>query len=178
MHKMITKKGKVSARGTISWSYRNLHKVEEAIEKIENSNFIKRFFCKDSLQTLKEQKEFIERTIKREREFVAFKELSKMHSSEVPNIIKENKALTKQITRGKMTGYISKREENHNKKAEQKPLITKVLLKPTEIANPYQSKAIWLGKMKSNITFTKVEKKKVGRPKGKPRKPVLAKDLI
>jgi len=178
MHKMITKKGKVSARGTISWSYRNLHKVEEAIEKIENSNFIKRYFCKDSLQVLKEQKEFVERTIKKEREFVAFKELSRMHSSEVPNIIKENKALTKQITRGKMTGYISKREENHNKKAEQKPLITKVLLKPTEIANPYQSKAIWLGKMKSNITFTKVEKKKVGRPKGKPRKPVLAKDLI
>ena len=178
MHKMITKKGKVSARGTISWSYRNLHKVEEAIEKIENSNFIKRYFCKDSLQVLKEQKEFVERTIKKEREFVAFKELSRMHSSEVPNIIKENKALTKQITRGKMTGYISKREDNHNKKAEQKPLITKVLLKPTEIANPYQSKAIWLGKMKSNITFTKVEKKKVGRPKGKPRKPVLAKDLI
>lgn len=178
MHKMITKKGKVSARGTISWSYRNLHNVEEAIDKIENSNFIKRYFCKDSLQTLKEQKEFIERTIKKEREFVAFKELSKLHSSEVPNIIKENKALTRQITRGKMTGYISKREENHNKNVEQKPLITKVLLKPTEIANPYESKAMWFNKMRSNITFTQVKKSNRGRPKGKPRKPVLAKDLI
>lgn len=175
---MITKNWKVSARGTIAWNYRTLHKVEEAIEKIENSNFIKRFFNRESLDILKEQKVFIERSIKRERDFIAFKELSKLHSSEVPNIIKENKALTNQITRGKMTGYISKREENHNKRAEQKPLITKVLLKPTEVANPYQSKAIWLGKMKSNITFTKVEKKKVGRPKGKPRKPVLAKDLI
>ena len=178
MHKMITKNGKVSARGTIAWNYRTLHKVEEAIEKIENSNFIKRFFNKDSLNVLKEQKVFIERSIKREREFIAFKELSKLHSSEVPNIVKENKALTRQISRGKMTWYISKREENHNKRVEQKPLISKPLLKPTEIANPYQSKAMWFDKMRSNITFTKVEKKKVGRPKGKPRKPILAKDLI
>ena len=88
------------------------------------------------MKALKEQKDFIERTIKKEREFIAFKELSRMHSSEVPNIVKENKSLTKQISRGKMTGYISKREENHKNRVEQAPLITMNLKKP-EVANPY-----------------------------------------
>ena len=171
---MITKEWKVSVKGTISWSYRNLHKVEEAINKIENSNFIKKFFCREPLKALKEQKDFIERTIKKEREFIAFKELSRMHSSEVPNIVKENKSLTKQISRGKMTGYISKREENHKNRVEQAPLITMNLKKP-EVANLYlkPTEVRWL---KWNVTFTQV-KRKAGWPKGKPRKPVLARDL-
>lgn len=141
---MIKKNWQVSTLGFATWSYRKLNEVNKAIESLENSNFIKRYFNKESLAMLKEYRKYIERSIKREEEAWVFKELSKMHSSEIENIVKENKSLSKEINKANEVEYISKKEQLKSKKEEKG--INAII----------------------NFMY-KQEKKKPWRPKGKPR---------
>ena len=180
-YKMITKKWEVSMKGIANQSYRQLHKVERTLDSLEKWNFIKRWLCKDAIETLKEQKNFIKKTIKNQEDFYLFKHLSSLHSSEVKNIVKENKNLENRITKGKWLGYTSKKEEVH------KPYTAEPLIPFEEgckIEKPawYTRTFIKPKELKGNITFTQVKKTWRGRPKGKPRWPrktnVLAKDLM
>ena len=93
-----------------SWSKRQLNTLEVAIDKIENSNFLVRYFNRESLDLLKKQKQYVEVMLQKERAFVEYKKLQG-----TPNqveIVKANKALEKQLTAGEDIKYVSKREEN------------------------------------------------------------------
>lgn len=185
---MITKDWKVSTKWAWAWWYRYLHKVENAIEKIEGYSFIRKYFYRDALQLLKEQKTFIERSIKREKELVMLKDLSRLHSSEVDNIVKKNKSLEKEINKWKTLWYISKKDELKWEKKEEIVWIPFEEAcsedKPREVIQP---KLIKPKELRGNITFIQVAKPKRGRPKWKPRtwqnvwrkkQSVLAKDLM
>ena len=128
-----------------SWSRRQLGVIDTAIEKIENSNFIVRYFNRNSLNVLKWQKQYIKTMINKERDFVEYKRLQG-----TPNqveIVKANKALEKQLTAGEDIKYVSRREENHiaNKPRKRKPRSDKwkthnykrrnTLLKAEEVIN-------------------------------------------
>lgn len=94
-----------------SWSRRQLGIIDTAIEKIENSNFIVRYFNKDSLDMLRKQKQYIKTMIEKEKWFVEYKRLQG-----TPNkveIVKANKALEKQLKAWEEIKYVSKKEENH-----------------------------------------------------------------
>ena len=109
---MIKKNWEVSFKGVAPHSYRQLNKVNALIDKLE-SNVFRRFTNKESISMLKECWKFIERSIERDKNSLVFRELSKMHSSEVEQIVKENKSLEKEIKKGIELWYLSKREENH-----------------------------------------------------------------
>lgn len=109
---MIKKNWEVSTKGVASYSYRKLNQLNEQIEKIE-WNYFKRVLGYRTLRLLKDYKRFVENSIERDKNHLIARELSSMHSSEVDEIIKENKRLEKEIKKGKELGYISKREENH-----------------------------------------------------------------
>ena len=94
-----------------SWSRRQLGVIDTAIEKIENSNFIVRYFNRNSLNVLKWQKQYIKTMINKERDFVEYKRLQG-----TPNqveIVKANKALEKQLKAWEDIKYVSRKEENH-----------------------------------------------------------------
>ncbi len=94
-----------------SWSRRQLCAIDTAIERIENSNFIVRYFNRDSLNILKKQKQYIKTMINKEKDFVEYKRLQG-----TPNqveIVKANKALEKQLTAWEDIKYVSRKEENH-----------------------------------------------------------------
>jgi hypothetical protein len=79
-----------------SWSKRQLNTLEVAIDKIENSNFLVRYFNRESLDLLKKQKQYVKVMLQKERAFVEYKKLQG-----TPNqveIVKANKALEKQLT--------------------------------------------------------------------------------
>lgn len=109
---MIRKDWGTSSKGYATWSYRQLNKVDSLIEKLEKSNFVKKFFNRECLILLKEQKKFIKRSIEKEIESWTIKEESKFHKG-VNNIVKENRRLEKEILRSGEVNYISKRELNH-----------------------------------------------------------------
>ena len=109
---MIKKNWEVSTKGVAAYSYRQLNKVNALINKLEGSAF-RRFTNREAISMLKECWKFIERSIERDKNSLVFRELSRMHSSEVEQIVKENKSLEKEIKKGIELGYISKREENH-----------------------------------------------------------------
>lgn len=93
-----------------SWSKRQLNTLEVAIDKIENSNFLVRYFNRESLDLLKKQKQYVKVMLQKERAFVEYKKLQG-----TPNqveIVKANKALEKQLTAWEDIKYVSKREEN------------------------------------------------------------------
>lgn len=94
-----------------SWSKRQLTMVVDTIERLESKNFLVRYFNKESLNTLKQQKRYIEAMIKKEQGFVEYKKLQGENSPS--EIVKANKALEKQLKAGEDIKYVSKREENH-----------------------------------------------------------------
>lgn len=95
----------------IDW-YRQLAKIDRLLNRLENSNFIKKYFNRDAINLLKEQRKYVERSIVKHRELWVMKEDSRF-SRPVENIIKENKSLSREITRWVSTNYLSKREANH-----------------------------------------------------------------
>lgn len=101
-----------SAKGYATQSYVQLRKVEKMIDKLENANFVKKYFNRDCISLLKEQKKFIEKAIKRQEELGILKEDSKF-SKPVDNIVKENHRLTKEISKPIDVNYTSRREANH-----------------------------------------------------------------
>lgn len=111
---MIRKDWWCSTKGYTAWSYRQLNKVDSLINKLEKANFVKKYFNKESVELLKEQKKFIERCIEKEKELWKFKDESKFHKS-VDNIVKVNKRLEREIAKWTNVGYTSRREENKRK---------------------------------------------------------------
>lgn len=108
---MQRKDGQTSVKGYATQSYVQLRKVEKLINKLENANFVKKYFNRESISLLKEQKKFIEKAIKKQEELGVLKEDSKF-SKPVENIVKENHSLTKEITKATDVNYTSKREMN------------------------------------------------------------------
>ena len=94
-----------------SWSRRQLGLIDTAIEKIENSNFIVRYFNKDSLNMLKKQKQYIKTMIEKEKGFVEYKRIQ--GASSPADIVKANKALERQLKAWEEIRYVSRKEENH-----------------------------------------------------------------
>lgn len=94
-----------------SWSRRQLGVIDTAIEKIENSNFIVRYFNRDSLNILKWQKQYIKTMINKEKDFVEYKRLQGTPNQ--VDIVKANKALEKQLSAWEDIKYVSRKEENH-----------------------------------------------------------------
>lgn len=109
---MQRKDWKTSVKGYWIWGYRQLNKVDNLITKLEKANFVKRYFNRECLNLLKEQKKYLEKSISKEIELWMLKEDSKF-SKPVDNIIKENKRLSKEIIKSSETNYLSKREANH-----------------------------------------------------------------
>ena len=136
---------------TASDSGRKLASVKKAINELENSNFIVKFFNKKSLMVLKEQKLYIERQIKKEVDMATEIHLLKWAHGPVDNIVKENKSLTRNINRSRDVAFSSKKEEYKYKK-------------PNEVKDS----------LSAIVNITKVPKHK-WRPKWKPRWPRKAK---
>lgn len=105
------KDGTTSVKGYATQSYVQLRKVERMINKLENANFVKKYFNRECISLLKEQKKFIEKAIKKQEELGILKEDSKF-SKPVENIVKENTRLSKEITKSNDITYTSKREMN------------------------------------------------------------------
>lgn len=95
----------------IDW-YRQLAKIDKLLDKLESSNFVKRYFNRDAINLLKEQRKYVERSIVKQKELWVMKEDSKFIKP-VENIIKENKSLSREIAKGTNTNYLSMREANY-----------------------------------------------------------------
>ena len=94
-----------------SWSRRQLAVIDTAIEKIESSNIIVRYFNRDSLNVLKKQKQYIKTMINKEKDFVEYRRLQGAPNQ--VDIVKANKALEKQLEAGESIKFVSRKEENH-----------------------------------------------------------------
>ncbi len=93
-----------------SWSRRQLAVIDTAIEKIESSNIIVRYFNRNSLNVLKKQKQYIKTMINKEKDFVEYKRIQ--GASSPADIVKANKALEKQLKAWEEIRYVSRKEEN------------------------------------------------------------------